>query len=300
MRKFYVALIAILLFIKYDSKAIISIDSIGVENHNGKKLIQHKVEVKETYYSISRKYKVAVNEIIDFNNHILLKSGITIKVPTQIDFKEVGKKPQNNSTETYNTAQYINYTVVAKDYLHSIAKKFNTSVEKIKKDNNISNVNLKVGQVLKIETTNTPQTESASVAVDENSIYKKEVKENLKIKKINTDSIAYIENKNARKPIKNYGLSESEESGIAVLLNDSEISADKMFALHRSLPIGTIIKITNPITATSSFVKVVGKFNENETNDDAIIVITKAVADALNVQENRFFCHLTYAIVKNE
>src|SRR5688500_10643730 len=59
------------------------IDSIGVENLNGKQVILHKVEAKETYYSISRLYKIAPKNLIDFNNNHPLTIGAIVKIPTQ-------------------------------------------------------------------------------------------------------------------------------------------------------------------------------------------------------------------------
>ena len=46
--------------------------------------------------------------------------------------------------------QYINYTVKSGDNLYSIARKFNTTVDAIKRKNNLTSNNLSVGQVLKI------------------------------------------------------------------------------------------------------------------------------------------------------
>ena len=73
-----------------------------------------------------------------------------------------------------------------------------------------------------------------------------------------------------------------------------------MLILHRTAPVGTIIQITNPMTNRSTFAKVVGKFTENETTKDVIIVMTKAVADAVGALDKRFFCTLTYGPKENE
>ena len=54
MHKIYTLLLATLLFNLSTSKANNLVDSIGVENNNGKKLILHRVDAKETYYSIAK------------------------------------------------------------------------------------------------------------------------------------------------------------------------------------------------------------------------------------------------------
>ena len=54
--------------------------------------------------------------------------------------------------------QNTTYVVKSGDTLYSIAKKYNTTPDNIKKDNNLTNNNLKVGQILKIQPTNLTDT----------------------------------------------------------------------------------------------------------------------------------------------
>ncbi len=96
-------------------------------------------------------------------------------------------------------------------------------------------------------------------------------------------------------PPSKYGLNQIDEKGTALAITDPDLDPNKMLVLHRTAPIGTVIKITNPMSNRSTFAKVVGKFSENESTKDAIIVMTKAVADALGALDKRFFCNLTYS-----
>ena len=73
-----------------------------------------------------------------------------------------------------------------------------------------------------------------------------------------------------------------------------------MLALPPSAPIGTIIKITNPMTQKSTFAKVVGKFTENESTKGAIIVLTKTAAELIGAVDRRFQVSLVYGIPDNE
>jgi LysM repeat protein len=52
------------------------------------------------------------------------------------------------ATDTNNTTTYI---VQAKEGLYSIAKKFNTTVDALKKLNDLKDNNISIGQVLKIK-----------------------------------------------------------------------------------------------------------------------------------------------------
>jgi hypothetical protein len=103
-----------------------------------------------------------------------------------------------------------------------------------------------------------------------------------------------------RQPASKYGLVRFDEKGTAVWIADEDLDSTKMLVLHRTAPVGTIIRVTNPMTNRSAFAKVVGKFTENETTKDVIIVITKAVADAVGALDKRFFCNLNYGALDNE
>src|ERR1700748_3736901 len=74
------------------------LDSVGVENLNGKKVILHKADPKDNYFSIGRRYKVAPAAIIQFNNNVAIKIGLIIKVPTDLPFGESAKVPTKIGT----------------------------------------------------------------------------------------------------------------------------------------------------------------------------------------------------------
>src|ERR1700761_3825601 len=73
-------------------------DSVGVENLNGKKVILHKADPKDNYFSIGRRYKVAPASIIQFNNNAPIKIGLIVKVPTDLPFGEPAKVPTKIGT----------------------------------------------------------------------------------------------------------------------------------------------------------------------------------------------------------
>jgi len=478
------------------------IDSIGVENNNGKKLIVHQTAAKDTYYSIGRRYNVPPKEIMAYNDNKYLQIGVIVKVPTNLPFGNTAAASLPQTTIT-NTSEHI---VVAKDNLNMLAEKYGTTVNELKSINNLKTINLSIGQVLKIPVkngevssqpiNNTPVTKETPVApieqantssetliehevqpkeflgkiaekygttveeirkannlsgnnlrigqklkipatknIDENkvvttaettipdskpvtkdavgthtvkkgesifniakqygitayqirktnnlednnlstgqvlkipsdivteippikettapaivketpkeesfiynvgsgetifSIAKKfsltafqirtanklndntlTVGQKLLIPKAlepksvaelakqdqdsNPDSTSFKDPKLRGAPSK-YGLSQIEEKGAAVSISDPDLDASKMLVLHRTAPIGTIIKLTNPMTNRTALAKVVGKFTENESTKDVIIVMTKAVADSLGALDKRFYCNLTYGV----
>ncbi len=438
------------------------VDSIGVENNNGKKLIIHKVDAKESYFSISRRYNVNVKDIQTFNNNLALQIGSVIKVPTDIPFsntqvlpKPVSDKPNNSGAFEYTVVANDNLNLIAqrfattsseiiklnglttinlkqgqvlkvpfvkngsqkitdkqpitkpisetdngkvlstasehvvkpKEYLGVIAKQYGITVEELKVANNLTNNNLQIGQTLKIPVANSsiisapvkstgaaavqsqPQVQPikpvlnpvettppvnrvieqkvAEVPVKKNdpsfehivargeTIYaiaqkyklttyqlknfnsltsneltigqkliikgEKPAQENIFNTSDNTEvDSASLKSPNLKRPAAVYGLNRIEEKGTGIWISDPDLDPHKMLILHRTAPVGTIIQITNPMTNRSTFAKVVGKFTENETTKDVIIVMTKAVADAVGALDKRFFCNLTYGPKENE
>src|SRR5471032_271153 len=57
-------------------------DSVGFEVVNGKKVIHHKADPKDNYFSIGRRYNVKASDIIQYNNNAPVRIGEIIKVPT--------------------------------------------------------------------------------------------------------------------------------------------------------------------------------------------------------------------------
>ncbi|WP_443939573.1 LysM peptidoglycan-binding domain-containing protein [Pedobacter sp. MW01-1-1] len=490
MHKFYITAVFLFAFHLTNAKSTVVRDSIGVENNKGKKLIVHKIDAKDTYYSIGRKYNVSPKDIMTFNDNKYLQIGVIIKVPTNI--------PYGAETATTTESNPSVYTVKPKDNLNLIAEKFGTTVNDLKALNNLKNNNLSIGQQLKVPTgtttvqepIETPKKEvppSTTPAVTENTstgFYTVKPKDNLnliaqkfgttvaELKNLNnlksnnlsigqqlkvpggsteapsenTEKEAVITTKQAsdthtvakgesifsiaqkhgltayqiRKannlddndlkvgqilkiptnittdvqvpkekqtekavetaPVENkedsfiytvatgdniytiakqfnlttyqirtanklndntlktgqkiiipkaplpksvndlskeeqvenpdstiikepklrrdpsvYGLSQIEEKGAGIWIADPDLDGSKMLVLHRSAPVGNVIKITNPMTNRTTFAKVVGKFTENESTKDVIIVMTKAVAESLGALDKKFLCNLTYS-----
>lgn len=96
------------------------------------------VKKGDTLWNIAKKFGISVNELKAANNlsSNSLAIGQSLFIPNQ----------ENENTPTSS----VTYTVKSGDTLYSIARKYNTTVAKIKSLNNLTNNNLSVGQTLKI------------------------------------------------------------------------------------------------------------------------------------------------------
>ena len=93
--------------------------------------ISYTVQKGDSLYSIARKYDTTIDRIKDLNNLTtnLLSIGQVLLIPTDTNLETT-------------------YTVQRGDSLYSIAKKYNTTVDRLKQLNNLSSNLLSIGQIL--------------------------------------------------------------------------------------------------------------------------------------------------------
>jgi LysM repeat protein len=119
-------------------------DSIGREIINGKVHVIHKVDEKETLYSISRRYGTTVDAIIQQNPTADggLEVGQILKVPYVSSPKKAGNSGK--------------HTVAEKETLFSIAKLYGLSVDELKQLNQLTSNSLSIGQELIVKKSGPP------------------------------------------------------------------------------------------------------------------------------------------------
>lgn len=288
-------------------------DSIGVENQGGKKVILHKLESRESYYSLGRKYGLSPKDIISFNSNKSLKAGDILKIPTGITLNtstnnnkatpttEPSNTPPKNggASITSQASEFIEYKVGTKETLFAISKRFGVGLDAIKEANSLTDNSLKAGQIIKIPNTTVeaaasdPSVEKKVISNQElNAANGQQTSTNSRLEDTPVENVE--ESKTDSTPANRYGIKQVASNGIGIWMDDLNGETGKMLALHNSAPVGTVIKITNPMTNRTTYAKVVGKFNETSENKDAIIVISKSVASLIGVIDRRFQVNLSY------
>ena len=189
-------------------------------------------------------------------------------------------------------APIVQYKVSAGETLYAISKRFNTTVDDITKLNNLTTTTVQPGQVLQVHSVvATPQPPPAPVVQPAITIVNPVAKrDSTTMVAVNKDSSNSEHHLNANR----FGLFEKNEKGVATWMNDEGLDPNKKLVLHRTAPIGTVIKITNPMTNRTTFAKVVGRFTDSESTKDVLIVMTKSVADALGAMDKRFHVDISY------
>jgi len=264
---------------------------------NGKTYLVHTIAAKDTYYQLSRQYSVPVKDIMAANNRKNLAVGDIAHIPIKAEDKKVEKPkenkekpPVNNGTstlpkpdqqETITAKILTEYKVGSKETLYSIAQRFATSVEDIKLLNKLTDDSLKEDQLLKIPDGKVTVIKPAPVTEPNY----------LPIPEVERQEIEFETNR--------YGIREKKEKGIGMWMENLETAGKSNLALHRTAPVGTILKITNPLTKSVTFAKVVGKFSNTAESHDAIVILSKSAASYIGAFDRRFLIEITYGAPVN-
>lgn len=355
--KFYLPLFLLFSLLQIQAVAlIIPTDSLKMEEKDGKTFILHKVEAKETLYSLSRRYNIPINQIMDSNpsSEFGLDVGQVIKVPFLKD-KTVAKFEPAEGEKVH--------TVAPKETMFSLSRMYNVSISDIKEWNSLEDDLLDIGQQLIIkqpvvmdqpDKKAVEETEGGKTYVvkPEETLYSISRKFNVTIGELkewnkmedNAISIgeALIVGKQKDEPVY-AGVSASEPETIPLVppveaerkekeegkeigkheisSGDTQIVADsdegstrfeevsesgmaepiegsgnnrKYLALHRSAPIGTILRVRNEMNDQEVFVRVLGKLPDTGVNKNIIIKISKPAYDRLGAIDPKFRVSISY------
>ena len=111
--------------------------------------VNYTVKKGDTLYSISKNFGVPVETLIADN----ALSSNTLRIGQNLKIRTVVTEIEECFGESYipqSSTSAISYTVQKGDSLYQIAKKYNTTVDEIKKLNQLTSNTLAIGQVLKI------------------------------------------------------------------------------------------------------------------------------------------------------
>jgi LysM repeat protein len=326
MRFVYLSLIGAFF---YSNSAFAVCDSVGVKKINDKIFVLHKVSKGEGLYSIGRKYKVSATEIQKAN--AASKSGIQIgqvlmvpyikpkKNASVINKNAVVKKeqPQTVSSSKINIAQNpVYYTVTKGETMYSVAKKHGIQVADICKWNKIKGNYLAAGQKIIIGYKNAEKKQEVNVLPDGSKpkwekptivLVKEEKpiasqKEEVEIKPIaeTLNTLDKPQKQDVKSPdipdLSKMVWKEIKESGVASWIDDGNMDSETKFALHKVAPVGTVIKLKNPMNGQETLVKVIGKLPDDETEQNVLLKITKSTAEKLGLRDKYFRLDMSYGM----
>ncbi len=289
----------------------------------------HKVAPGETLFSISKKYNASVSDVMQWNelkgNDLSVGQALIIQKPVAVaeqpkveptsvmetpnpqvavatttvpvkkaevekpkvvEKKEEKVKPELEKAQTLpvQTAEnrvaiapgeWISHEVKSGETLFSIANQYQARVEDLINWNALTSNNVKVGQSLKVgrgevgpSTVPIVGTPRVVSNVDEMNIPESEE---------NTSG----------------GFKNIKETGQAELIEGTG-GHKKYLVLHRTAPVGTIMRIKNEENDVTIFARVVGTLPETGDNSKLVIKLSQAAYDQLKAVNSRFPVEVMY------
>jgi len=267
-------------------------DSVGVEEKGDKVYIIHEVESKETWYSISRRYKVDVEHLQEVNSEEAegLKVGQQIRIPYN---------------QSLSPKRGMTHSVKPGETLYSISKTYEVDVEDLQKWNNLEDNFIQLGQVLVIKPADgekSPEKLAVVVISEEKPLEQAADQEVKTVPKVadTSDQVQtiFVKQRDIGKQRivrEADGYKKITENGLAMVIEDSKESR-KFLALHRSAPVGTILQVRNEMNNQRVFVRVIGRLPDTGINDKILIKISMAAYTKLGGVNQRFPVIVNYSL----
>lgn len=283
------------------------VDTLEVVFHNDKWAIVHSVEAGDNVFKLSRRYHVPPAMLADENNinfQTALNSGQLLFIPFG---------PFNQAKETTGDRfdiRPLRYQVRKYDNLFRLAHLAGVQQRVLQKWNGMPDNYIEEGKVLFVgwvlyDMSDGPVADTVEVDRKGNAIpkpkqgtttKKKGVEETvIVVRKSYLDTLpeaerAYMMQTNSEQVV-------TEEKGTAVFFeNKGKLSSSKViYALHNTAKRGTIIKVYNPGTDKTVFVKVLGPIPDTKMYHNCVIGIGSSAKELLMVTEEKAWCELKYA-----
>lgn len=240
-----------------------NIDSIGIIKIDGSIFIKHQVDKSEGLYAISRKYGVSVPELKKANGDtlesLILDQVIHVPYMNRVVLKEEKM-----------------HKVVKGQTLYQVSKLYTVTVDDIKKWNKLESDNIREGQELIIILHKEKLLPAREAAVSPVAQTDRQVMPDEDIETVAADG----DGENVKEEPDDDII---REEGIATFVDDQSFDSRSSLALHKSAPVGTIIKVTNLINNKEVFVKVVGNLPQENTKE--IIKLNKYAARKLRIRD---------------
>jgi LysM repeat protein len=309
----------------------VALDSVGLEKKDNKWFIAHQIEMGETFYALSVRYGVEVEDIMKSNPDVtVLSLGQQILIP-------------------YSDLPYFIHVVRPGETLYAISKKYGVNSEDIKAWNNLSASDIQPGDRLQINavgsSTSAAQpaelvwavhivkkgetlyaiSKEHQVKVDSikqwNYLNSNEIDEGMYLRyhatavvkeeqettylrtepivgeeAVDEESTDYVPELNSNAVIPPFEVIELplyEERGMATLIEGSD-SNEKFLALHRKAAPGTILMIRNELNNQVVFVRVIGQLPNTGANDKVIVKLSQAAWNNVHAVNNRFRVKVSY------
>ncbi len=294
----------------------------------------HVVKFGETLTKIAQKYNVSKVDILKINPSLIENSispDQIIRIPKNPKDKSIinsksttnndNTKPASEGKAIVKNAQY--HTVEKGQTLFSIAKTYNVTVADIVKWNNLPDNSVKIGTQLLVNQPSTaaiatktvtepsvvtnakpdidlkPVLKQTEIAVPKGEIVN-EPEEAPSVADETTPDIQASNNESQKELGKTYKLKAAtqtiqvQKGTGAPMTTTLGAMETTYFAMHKTLSIGTVIKIKNLTNSKIVYAKVIGKLPETDENKHVIVRYSMGVKKDLQLQNGKCYLQIEY------
>ena len=297
---------------------LFSIEDFAKPPQETPQYIIHVIKFGETLSKISREYGVSVTDILNVNPSLAEINNLSpdqiIRIPNKE--KKLLITPSNTTTNEIQPKAFYKSELVPKNGLHTvvkgqtlynISKMYHVNMEDLKKWNNLPDNNVKIGGQLIVFPNSNPdlkpdtgippdiapvKTIEKPTQVTDNEIVNTDDIEKPDIQASDNES-----QKELGKLFRTKALSGNIQSvkGTGAPMTTTLGSMDKTyFAMHKTLSIGTVIKIKNLVNSKVVYAKVIGKLPETDENKHVIVRYTLGVKKDLQLQNGKCYMQIEY------
>jgi LysM repeat protein len=277
----------------------------------------HKVQPKETWYSIGRLYNISPKEIAPFNNTDINKGlgiGQEVKIPLV-----AGNFTQDGDKAADEVLVPVQYLVKEGEWMFRVSANNNkVPLEKLEEWNKINRNQVKAGMNLVVGFLKVKKDQSALAGRSASDVAvtpKAPAEIPKETKPINSPTESRPPNeKPATVPVftpapatttsvdhkGGYFRSQYENGGKSargvanIFRSTSGWDDGKYYALMDNVPVGTIVMVSNPSTNKAVYAKVLGNLSDIKENAGLSIRISNAAAAELGSGESKFTAEIRY------
>lgn len=276
----------------------------------------HNVAPGETMFSIAKAYNVSINDLMSWNDlkgsdlsvgqALIIQGAAEAKAGVPVaDTPKVAEAPQPTvkkaepspakqpaeqksvpapqPTTTMTTGGWITHQVTQGQTLFSIAKQYNAKVEDLIAWNGLTSNNLSLGQNLKVGRDSTNTVPTITSPAPANKPAERQV----------TNPTASTGTAGSSASSSSTAFKNVKETGQAEVIEGTG-NHKKYLVLHRTAPVGTIMRIRNEQNDITVFARVVGVLPDTGDNSKLIIKVSKAAYDQLKAVNSRFPVEISY------
>jgi len=293
----------------------------------------HKVSPGETLFSIAKIYQVSVQDVMAWNDlkgndlsvgqSLIIKGGASAAVSENKPAAATAPKPATAPAETKKaeearpatkpaatspapaatrnteavssppSGEWITHKVEQGQTLFAIAKQYDAKVDDLINWNGLTSTNLAPGQSLKVGRRGQATASSSPAPSEQRSTPAQAPTSERPATTTNDRPVVETRTSQPNASSTSTEPKNIKETGQAEVIEGTG-NHKKYLVLHRTAPVGTIMRIRNEENDVTIFARVVGKLPETGDNNRLVIKVSKAAFDQLRAVNNRFPVEISY------